>query len=66
MISTARLLKEQSPSPRQENKGWLELPSGQRFQPTPAQAYFAPWSKKPYMPAPKKRRWFARLMGIAA
>ncbi|MEI7278298.1 phage filamentation protein Fil family protein [Pectobacterium atrosepticum] len=66
MISTARLLKEKSPSP-QENKGWLELPNGQRFQPTPAQAYFAPWSKKAYMPAPKqKRRWFARLMGIAA
>ncbi|AIK13745.1 phage-related protein [Pectobacterium atrosepticum SCRI1043] len=41
MISTARLLKEKSPSP-QENKGWLELPNGQRFQPTPAQAYFAP------------------------
>ncbi|UEQ07683.1 phage filamentation protein Fil family protein [Pectobacterium versatile] len=55
MISTARLLKEQSPSPQ---KGWLELPNGQRFQPTPAQAYFSPKSNK--------RRWFARLMGIAA
>ncbi|GLW38728.1 phage filamentation protein Fil family protein [Pectobacterium actinidiae] len=65
MISIARLLKEKSPSP-QDNKGWLELPNGQRFQPTPAQAYFAPWSKKPYMPVPKKRHWFARLMGIAA
>ncbi|KHS93235.1 hypothetical protein RC86_03605 [Pectobacterium brasiliense] len=66
MISTARLLKEQSPSPKPANKGWLELPNGQRIQPTPAQVYFAPWSKKPYMPANKKRRWFARLIGIAA
>ncbi|MBA5229615.1 phage filamentation protein Fil family protein [Pectobacterium aroidearum] len=65
MISTARLLKEKSPSP-QDNNGWLELPNGRRFQPTPAQAYFAPWSKKPSMPAPKKRSWFARLMGVAA
>ncbi|WP_315708969.1 phage filamentation protein Fil family protein [Brenneria uluponensis] len=65
MISIARLLKVQSPAP-QPNKGWLELPNGQRFQPTPAQVYFAPWSKKPYMPAPTRRRWFARLMGIAA
>ncbi|WP_350238919.1 phage filamentation protein Fil family protein [Pectobacterium colocasium] len=66
MISTARLLKEQSPSPQQENKGWLELPNGQRFQPTPTQAYFAPWSKKPYMPASKKRRWFTRLINTLA
>ncbi|MFJ5443565.1 phage filamentation protein Fil family protein [Pectobacterium sp. CHL-2024] len=65
MISTARLLKEKSPSP-QENKGWLELPNGQRVQPTPDQVYFAPSSKKSCEPAPKKRRWFARLMGIAA
>ncbi|MCH4997839.1 MULTISPECIES: phage filamentation protein Fil family protein [Pectobacterium] len=66
MISTARLLKEKSPSPQQENKGWLELPNGQRFQPTPAQAYFAPWSKKPRMLAPKKRRWFVRLINTFA
>lgn len=66
MISIARLLKEQSPSPQQENKGWLELPNGQRFQPTPSQAYFSPKSNKPRMPAPKKRRWLVRLMGIAA
>ncbi|PWC10912.1 hypothetical protein B4923_15485 [Brenneria roseae subsp. americana] len=66
MISIVRLLISQSPSPRQENKGWLELPNGQRFQPTPQQAYFAPWSKKPYVPTPKRRRWFARLLGITA
>ncbi|MEQ9872122.1 phage filamentation protein Fil family protein [Pectobacterium odoriferum] len=47
MISIARLLTQQSPSPQlASGKGWLELPSGQRVQPTPAQAYFAPWSKK--------------------
>ncbi|MFP9228939.1 phage filamentation protein Fil family protein [Pectobacterium cacticida] len=66
MISTATLLKEQSPSPQSENKGWLELPNGKRVQPKPSQAYFAPWSPKPYVPAPKKRGWFARLIGIAA
>ncbi|AYH29945.1 hypothetical protein C5E20_00680 [Pectobacterium parmentieri] len=65
MISIASLLKEKSPSPQQE-KGWLELPNDQRIQPTPAQFCFSPSSKKSCVPASKKRRWFARLMGIAA
>ena len=65
MISIARLLKSQSPSPQLANgKGWLELPSGQRVQPTPAQAYFAPWSKKPYMPAMPRRSFWRRLIGV--
>ncbi|MBO8132338.1 phage filamentation protein Fil family protein [Dickeya fangzhongdai] len=69
MISIARLLTSQSPSPviPNQDKGWLELPNGQRVKPSVNQVYFAPWSQKPYMPAPKqKRRWFSRLMGIAA
>ncbi|MFC3393662.1 phage filamentation protein Fil family protein [Brenneria rubrifaciens] len=66
MISIARLLISQSPAPQPENKGWLELPNGRRVQPTPTQAYFAPSSKKPYVPTPKRRRWFAWLLGITA
>lgn len=46
MISTARLLKEKSPSPQQE-KGWLELPNGKRFQPTPARLILRRGAKSP-------------------
>lgn len=65
MISIARLLTKQSPSPQLANgKGWLELPNGQRVQPTPKQAYFAAWSKKPYMPAIPRRSLWRRLIGV--
>lgn len=66
MISIARVFISQPPIIPNQGKGWLELPNGQRIKPSVSQVYFAPWSQKPYMPEPKKRRWFSRLMGIAA
>ncbi|WP_409311530.1 phage filamentation protein Fil family protein [Pectobacterium sp. B1J-3] len=66
MISIARLLKTQSPSPTLANqgKGWFELPNGKRCQPKPNQVYFAPWSHKPYIPEPKRRSLGRRLMAL--
>ncbi|GKW23467.1 hypothetical protein PEC311524_10610 [Pectobacterium carotovorum subsp. carotovorum] len=65
MISIARLLTSQSASPQlPKSTGWLELPNGQRVQPTPAQAYFASWSKKPYMPVMPRRSLWRRLIGV--
>lgn len=65
MISIARLLTSQSASPQlPKGTGWLELPNGQRVQPTPKQAYFASWSKKPYVPAMPRRSLWRRLIGV--
>ncbi|MEH0832351.1 DUF2724 domain-containing protein [Pectobacterium cacticida] len=66
MISIARLLISQSPSPglKKQNKGWFELPNGQRCQPKPHQVYFAPWSSKPYMPEPKRRALSLRILSL--
>ncbi|MEC5343382.1 phage filamentation protein Fil family protein [Brenneria populi] len=66
MISIARLLISQSPSPQPENKGWLELPNGQRIQPKPSQVYFFPGRQKPYVQTVKRHRWITRLLGWAA
>ncbi|KHS99953.1 MULTISPECIES: phage filamentation protein Fil family protein [Pectobacterium] len=66
MISIARLLISQSPSPglMNQGKGWFELSNGQRCQPKPHQVYFAPWSSKPYMPEQKRHALPLRLISL--
>ncbi|MDK9420330.1 DUF2724 domain-containing protein [Pectobacterium carotovorum] len=66
MISIARLLISQSPSPglMNQGKGWFELSNGQRCQPKPHQVYFAPWSSKPYMPEQKRHLLSSRFLSL--
>lgn len=48
-------------------RGWIETPDGQFFQPKAADVQFIKGCRIPFMTRPrKKRRWFARLMGIFA
>lgn len=49
------------------NRGWLETPDGRHFQPKASQVKFVPGLAKPFIAGIKRRRrWWARLMGICA
>ncbi|MFE8047580.1 phage filamentation protein Fil family protein [Brenneria goodwinii] len=64
MISIARLLKSQSPSPQLANHGhgWIELPNGQRWQPSACRVQFGK-GRLPHVRI-KRRSWWRRLMGL--
>lgn len=63
MQSFVSRLKRQSPSPLASyGHGWLELPNGQRWQPSASEVVFAK-GKKPLVQARRRSIW-ARLFGL--
>jgi hypothetical protein len=61
----AQLLKQQSPSIQLPSfgHGWLELPNGQRWQPTASKVMFLGGKRIPQVQI-KRRPWWIRIMGI--
>lgn len=62
MQTFVNLLKRQSPTPQLPNygHGWLELPNGQRWQPTASEVVFYE-GKKPFVQA-RRRSFWSRLL----
>lgn len=48
------------------SNGWIETPDGRFFQPKASQVRFISGMAKPFIAGIKRRRWWARLMGISA
>lgn len=51
---------------RAHTRGWIETPDGRHFQPDASKVRFVNGFNIPFINRPRRRRWFARLMGISA
>ncbi|CAI0753567.1 Protein of uncharacterised function (DUF2724) [Serratia entomophila] len=65
MKAFAQYLKRQSPAPQLADfgHGWIELPNGQRWQPSASRVVFLGGSVTPGKQA-KRRPWWFRLVGL--
>ncbi|WP_140920184.1 phage filamentation protein Fil family protein [Limnobaculum xujianqingii] len=61
------LRQEHLVSHHHHDRGWIETPDGRFFQPKASKVHFLPGLAKPFIAGIKRRRrWWARLMGISA